>query len=452
MNILIVSALLLFAAALIEVDGQDMTCIKLGRIRNGKDVTCTFGEDARRMPHLGMCTYKCKDQYKNEGTETVYCFNGQIYDKNKLKKAEDLVPANFYKQPKCVIDPDVSVDDDDVSMRSNGMRSIGGGMRSIEEEPVVQETCAAQKCHRSFTGQTKSQCELAQCCWNGETGQCHAKQCSPGRNYRGVSKNKCLKGGRRGEPACLYNSKTSECYQAPSVQKQNIVKTPKSSHWSADLFAGTTDSKTEYKVSSSMTSFSRRAGAEAQVKELANVAKPLTLEDSFWSRFREEACHYGGVVEVNTEGKKEVNITLAYNDDWDLFHTFSLANTASKAPTDMLFSVFSPTAYIQIMGPSLNVAKQIPRTRDPARPNFALNSGLDTIKLHLSRSSSALKYSVKLWKGSVEDSLQISDLWNGQERLYLYINRSSNLPSTLKKTTSDARRGFGLCSVTVDAS
>jgi len=45
-----------------------------------------------------------------------------------------------------------------------------------------------------------------------------------------------------------------------------------------------------------------KVGAE-EAKDLVSTAQGISSEDSFWMKYRKNACHYAGVAEVDIKGK-----------------------------------------------------------------------------------------------------------------------------------------------------
>jgi len=228
---------------------------------------------------------------------------------------------------------------------------------------------------------------------------------------------------------------------------QNVVKIPETYSWRANLMDGTSSGSVGYQVT---TSRRAAAGSAAEERNLVSVTEPFRSDDSFWNLYRKTACHHAGVVKVDTADRDEIKITLTYNNDWDLFHTFAMSNKKSTSPNDMLITVNHPTSFIQIKFKghvNRNVKER--RVLRSSKPNDFLNSGLKTITLMLTRADSSLQYSVALRDRVVEGKYRVPNLFGAAEELYLYINRSSDYK---RRPVNDPKRGFGLCKVDVDAS
>jgi len=188
----------------------------------------------------------------------------------------------------------------------------------------------------------------------------------------------------------------------------------------------------------------------ADAKDLVSTAQGISSEDSFWMKYRKNACHYAGVAEVDIKEKESINITLAYNNEWDLFHTFSISNTKkSIKQLDMLMSVVNPTSFVLIKFHQRS-SQNIKERRSNNNPNGLLNSGLQTITLRFKRATSSFDYSVQFKDRLVEGTYEAADLFNEEDKLMVYINRASDYKK--RPNITDPKRGFGLCHVKIDAS
>jgi len=409
-----------------------LSCMAVTEIANGK-IRC--GQQNRAG---SSCSIGCQDSYEIN-IRSIYCNgeDGKWYDFSRMQ-TEGITDSN-------------RVDMGQLKCAASSQRRLTTEMAG-SRSAVTQCSAARQKCHISYTGQTAHKCAQVGCCWNTETSSCQAQLCPSPRNFAGISKSYC-ESGERGRPSCKYNRQTTECVldvqSAMQGTTQNVVKIPKVHQWEANLRDGSTKAGVDYQVT---TSRGRAADATStrEERDIVSVIQPFRDDDSYWRRFRRGACHFAGVVKVDTTDKDEVTITLKYNNDWDLMNTFSMSNVKSTEPNNMLVSVFNPTSFVQIkfkQQPHRNIKEyRVPQT---TRPNDILNSGLKTITLKLNREDSTLQYSVALRNKVKEGKFKVKNLFTDEEELYLYINRASNY---VRRSSNNPKRGFGLCEVNVDAS
>lgn len=420
-----------------------LPCMEIKSISNGR-IRCGSRNKAK-----STCSIGCEDGY-DISVRSIYCHgaDGKWHDFTRVRSEgiSDSTRVNM-AELKCT--------SDDTSTTNS--RRLGGAVTGSRSASVGQ--CAGRisrkNCHVSYTGQTEEQCARVGCCWSPQTSSCQAKLCPSPKNYPGISKKFCERKAP-GQPQCVHDREANECIlAAPSqvtpkspVVTQNVVKIPKIYQWKADLMDGSTEKGIVYEVSTRPTGSGNVNTEEDQ--DVVSVTEPFRSDDSLWKTYRRTACHYGGVVKVDTTDKNEINITLKYNDDWDLFHTFSMSNKKSKLQKDMLVSVLNPTSFVQIKfnrQPSRNVKER--RVVQSSRPNDFLNSALDSVTLTLSRADSSIKYTTVLGKRVVNGKYTVPNLFSDAEELYLYINRSSDYK---RRGFNDPKRGFGLCKVKVDAS
>jgi hypothetical protein len=414
--LLVLSALALAYAQ----SAQDDWCYAVGRVDNGK-ISCTGTAKNGMMESKTLCTFICNEKYRRTGPEKIYCFAAEWLNHDAFVQSGYKV-KQVHEETLCDVDPD-AVFEDGSSQRAFSLVA--------SQRPAVRERCAIQRCHLSFNGQTKIGCLAQNCCWNEKTNKCHAKVCTGQlREQVGISRTTCLNSRGAGDPVCQYNADEGECYIAGKIiTTVNENTMPSATHtWSANLLNGRATFDTKYETTRRNLALGRKLPKTNIVSVDEKLTKPKRTP---WGRVG--SCTFGGQANVDTQGKEVVIITLEYND-WDLAHTFALANTDTEDRKEMLATMFTDFRSIAMKFPIVNQQRT-------ARKPHPFISGIKSIKFIMTRATSTLDYTMELRRSKMTGSIVIPNLFNSEETFRIFMNQGIKWS-----------RGFGLCSVNINAS